>query len=181
MNSARREAHQIKKTKPPSKTRKYVMKNLVNILRNIGRPILLAAAGLALLASASEAASIKLETQVPGYTQRGNGWVLVLPELRPVLGGAVRWDNARGCYVTDRIPRNDKIRITISPTTATERCQRLGLAGAESDTGLYGWSFVRLPFVVTGKVPIDPRQDNVWVWVYTSSGFYEKRIPIGTR
>jgi hypothetical protein len=156
-------------------------KIIANKILNFGRSFLLAVVSLVLLAGTSRAASIKFETRVPGYTQMGNGWVLVLPELRLVLSGKVRWDSARGCYVTDRVARTEKLRITISPTTSAERCQRIGLAGAYSDTGCYGWTIVPLPFATTGLVPANPSQDNVFVWTYTTSGYFEKRIPIGSR
>ena len=97
------------------------MKVIANIIRKITRPAISAAAGLALLATTTQAANITFEAKVPGYTGRGSGWVLVLPDLRPQLGGKVRWDDARGCYVTDRVERREMMRTTISPSNCTIR------------------------------------------------------------
>lgn len=65
------------------------MKIIKRIVRQLCRTTLLIALGLTLSSSATHAATLKMETKVPGYTNRGSGWVLVLPELRSVLGGKV--------------------------------------------------------------------------------------------
>jgi len=132
--------------------------------------------------SQSQAADIKFQVKVPGYTQRGDGWTLVLPELRSVLGGKVRWDEARNCYVTDRVARGELMKITLTAGTRTEKCTRIALTGiAPGDT----WYFDRvvfLPYVIEGfRVSTNPAYDNVYVNVLTFSGKFEKRIPIGSR
>jgi hypothetical protein len=156
------------------------MKMIKTVIRNILRPATLAVVGLGLLTNSSSAASIKFETKVAGYSTAG--WILVLPELRSVLGGKIRYDSSRRCYVTDRVSRGDQIRITISPTTSAERCQNGAVEGIYSAAaGICTWQAVTLPFVKTDKVSTNPAFDNVYVWTKTSSGRFEKRIPIGTR
>lgn len=162
------------------------MKSLKTTLRNLLRPALLAVAALSLLASSSRAASITLETKVPGYSSAG--WILVVPELRNQLGGRVRYDPARGRWVTDRVARGENMRISILPTTAQERRQRIALTGvgprASEEVDL---NLVLLPYVNPNfRVSLNPAYDNVdvnvvsgpWRGPWTLSSL---RIPIGTR
>ena len=156
------------------------MKSIKNIVRNLCRPVALTVLGVTLLAQTTQAATIKFEAKVPGYS-RGTGWALV-------VNGAPKgmvWHPELNCYVTDRVQRGEKIRITISPNTAAERCQKIALAGAYSDAGPLSWLFVSLPFVCTGTVPTSPNQDNVFICAYTTlltnPKYTERRIHIGTR
>ena len=158
------------------------MKNMKNIISRAAKIVGLCAVACTLGFSQSKAADIKFEVKVPGYTQRGNGWALVLPELRSVLGGKVHWDSGRNQYITDRVSRGETMKITITPTTPAERCDSMACVGiGPGDI----WTFnkdVRLPYVINNFwVSTNPAYDNVFVKVHTTSGWYSKRIPIGTR
>lgn len=158
------------------------MKTFSTIGKTAIRFLGLLAVGCALMQGQAHAAQIRLETQVPGYTGRGDGWVLVLPELRSVLGGKVRWDNARNCYVTDRVARGEVMKITISPSTPSERCTRIALTGIAPGPDWHFDSVVFLPYTINNfKVSNNPSYDNVYVNVATTSGWFDKRLPIGSR
>lgn len=136
------------------------------------------AALVSLIAPHADAASFKLETLVPGYT----GYVLVKPELRSVLGGRVRWNAALRVFETDRVSRGEKIRLTISPSTSRERCQRVAFAGVSSSNGFFAFAPVTLPYVENRfGVSTNPSFDNVIATAYTTSGVFELRLPIGRR
>lgn len=156
------------------------MKTLTNNL--IRKSLLVLSAVSALAATdAAQAASIKFEVRVPGYTGRGNGWVLVLPELRSQLGGRVQWDNSRGCYITDRVSRGEEIRTTINPSTGGEYCHNGAFAGIYAQNGVFSFRQVGLPYSLSNSVSRDPSFDNAYVWVVTTAGYFEKRVPIGSR
>lgn len=154
------------------------------LTRNLARFAAAAALAFSLCSPAAKAVDIKMETKVPGYTGRGSGWVLVLPELRSVLGGAVRWDSARGCYITDRVARGETMRITLAPTTPSERFWRLALTGIAPGEQWYFDQLVLLPYVNANfRVSTNPAYDNVFINVFTTSTPtpVSKRIPIGSR
>jgi hypothetical protein len=158
------------------------MKSMKNIKSEVAKIVGLCVVAGTLGFSQSQAADIKFQVKVPGYTQRGDGWVLVLPELRSVLGGAVRWDSARNSYITDRVARGEVMKITISPGTRSEQCTRIALVGIAPGDTWYFDRLVLLPYVINGfVVSKNPAYDNVYVNVYTTSGHFDKRIPIGTR
>ncbi|MSU36221.1 MAG: hypothetical protein EXS36_14215 [Pedosphaera sp.] len=109
-------------------------------------------------------------------------WVLVLTELRPVLGGKVRWDAARGCYVTDRVARGEVMRISITPSTPKERCLRIALEGIAPGNQFVYDKVIFLPYVTFNfRVSTSPSYDNVDLNIFTFSGAFSKRIPIGSR
>ena len=177
MSVAMCDGNQLRNQKQQQK-KKNSMKTVKNIVRNLCRPAALVVLGLGLLAQTSQAAIIKVQVRVPGYTQRGSGWTLVLPELN--LGGKVVWDVGRGSYVTDRVSNGEYIQITVSPSVPAETlARRIQLIGARSTTGLQSWFNVPLPFVII-CTPL-PQNDKVWVSVLTNLGYYERRIPIGSR
>jgi hypothetical protein len=155
------------------------MKKLHIITRNIRGTVALAVLGLLTLAGAGRAATIQMETKVAGYS--GAGWILVVPELRSQLGGAVRYDSSRRRWVTDRVSRGEPLRVTIRPTTSTERCRNGALTGIYSANGTFTFNGVALPYQTTTSVSRDPSFDNVHVWLVTSSGWFDKRVPIGSR
>ncbi len=155
------------------------MKTLKALARNLCRPVTLAALGIALLATTSRAATIKFETKVAGYSSAG--WILVLPEMRAQLGGRVTYDRNRGCWITDRVQRGEQIRVTVSPSTRTERCHNGSITGIFSASGSFTFGFVPMPFGYVFEVSKFQNFDNVYIWVYTTSGLFEKRIPIGLR
>ena len=158
------------------------MKTMKQIIGRVAKIVGLMAIAGTLGFSQSQAASITLQVKVPGYSQRGDGWVLVLPELRSQLGGAVRWDNTRGCYITDRVSRGEEMKITITPSTPTEKCTRIALTGIAPGNTWYFDRLVGLPYVITGfRVSTSPAYDNVYVNVATFSGLFDKRLPIGSR
>jgi hypothetical protein len=148
-------------------------------MKSIRKTIALAALALSVFASSgAEAATFKIETLVPGYT----GYVLVRPELRFVLGGKVRWNSSINAFETDRVARGERLRITIRPSTAGERCHNLAIAGVTSSNGFAAFNFVNLPYVETRfGVSTNTSFDNVMVRTLTSTGYYETRLPIGRR
>jgi hypothetical protein len=126
----------------------------------------------------ASAASFKMETVVPGYT----GYVLVRPELRYVLGGRVRWNSTLRCFETDRVSRGEKLRVTINPSTASERCLNIAIAGVTSSNGFAAFNLVTIPYVENRfGVSTNTSFDNVEVRAYTTSGLYSVRLPIGKR
>lgn len=152
------------------------MKKLIQSLKMIAA----AALGLAAAPESSHAASIQFETLVKG--QENKGYVLVLPERRFQLGGRVQWDAALRRWVTDRVSRLEHLRITLQPTTRSERVTACGYAGVSSSNGFVTGTYVPLPYVETRfSVSRDPSFDNVYVYVRTSAGLFEKRLPIGSR
>ncbi len=153
-------------------------------MKNILRKALLGLGLVATLGSAApaKAANIKFETRVAGYTARGNGWVLVLPELRSQLGGRVIWDNARQSYVTDRVSSGETMRISITASKAGEKCQRGAYQGIFGGNGIFTFQAIQLPYVDSRfAVSSSPSFDNVYVYAYTNAGFFDKRIPRGSR
>ena len=158
------------------------MNLLTNLLGRFTKIAALAAVACTLGLSQSRAADIKFEAKVAGYTQRGNGWVLVLPERRPILGGKVAWDQALGTYVTDRVARGETMRVTITPGTRTEKCYRIALEGiAPGNTWTYD-KLVPLPYTTPSfEVSKSPAFSNMFVNIFTFSGPFSKRIPIGSR
>lgn len=138
---------------------------------------LLACITFGLIGEAS-AAGFKLETIVPGYP----GYVIVKPELRGVLGGRVRWNASLRCYETDRVARGERVRVTIFPTTAGERCRNGAITGITASNGTAFFQAVNLPYTETRfAVSPNPSFDNVHLRAFTSSGSFEKRLPIGRR
>ena len=157
------------------------MQTIQIVLRYLVRPAVLLAVGLTLLAATTQAATIKIESKIPGYTARGSGWTLVLPELRSLLGGRIVWDPVRNCYVTDHVSVGEPIRVTITPTATTERCLALQLVGLTPGLGVQPTGPVPLPFVWVGYVSPSPATTQVYVWVRTTLGFFEKRVQVGAR
>jgi hypothetical protein len=160
--------------------------NTSNTLKQLTEVAVLAALGLMLSAglcgSRAHAASIRLETKVAGYSSAG--WILVLPELRAVLGGRVSYDRSRGCWVTDRVQRGELMRVTVSPNTPAEFSNPRALFGVYTTTGwqIFDARWVNLPFSTTGTVPWDPSFRDVVVVVENSAyAGFEKVVPIGTR
>jgi hypothetical protein len=151
------------------------MKMLKSIICHLIRPTTLALLGLTLVTTASRAATITFETKVKGYSSAG--WIQVKPELREKLGGRVA--KIGGVWVTDRVQRGEDLRVSIRPI-GRERCHNGSLSGVHAANGFFKWAAVSLPFVKTTKVSNDPSFDNVYVWTYTTSGYFEKRVPIGS-
>jgi hypothetical protein len=141
--------------------------------------MLLAFAALFFTSMAASAATITFETKVPGYSKAG--WILVQPERRHELGGRVVYNAQLRRWVTDRVERGHELRVKLSPTTRSERCRNGGLSGIYASNGVFKWAAVSLPYTKTVRVSRDPGFDNVYVWVYTTSGYTEQRIPIGLR
>lgn len=145
----------------------------------IKNTIALTCAALGLLgASNAEAASFKLETLVPGYSS----FAVVKPELRYILGGRVRWNAAIGSYETDRVSRGERLRITLRPSTSGERCNNLGIMGIIANRDVANISVGYMPFSTSNYyVTRNTAHDNVKVGAVTTSGYFEVRLPIGTR
>jgi hypothetical protein len=182
------EAPEGKKPQPnKNKNKQTTMKTLKSIAGRLTKAVGLAVVLLGLGASQSHAAKIKMEVKVAGYSTAG--WILVVPELRSVLGGKVRNIPEYGGWVTDRVQRGETMRLTISPSTSTERCQKGAWTGVYSKTDpnqLFTFAAVTLPYVNTATVTLNPLADNVYAYVITQSDkngclLFEKRVPIGTR
>lgn len=158
------------------------MNTLQKITRRFGKTLAMAALLLGLGLGQAEAAKIKMEVKVAGYSTAG--WILVVPELRSTLGGKVRFIAEYGCYVTDRVQRGETMRLTISASTATERCQKgawTGVVSLSDPNQLFTIGAVTLPYVNTAKVTTNPLADEVYAYAITSAGTFAKRVPIGTR
>ena len=139
---------------------------------------LVTAAALSIAAAAS-AASISFEVQVPGYSTAG--WIKVKPELRSVLGGKVRYMSQYGGWVTDRVSRGEYVRTTIRANKPAERYCRGSYVGIDASNGFFAFTNVILDYSNTKKVSSDPSFDNVYVWAITEAGYFEQRVPIGSR
>ena len=144
------------------------------IARSIGRVAALALLGSMALVSAAKAANIKMECRVAGYSTAG--WIEVRPASN--TGGRVQRDGSG--YYTDRVSRGEPLRVNFLPTGA-EYCYGGALTGAYWDSGSTGIAAAWLPFAMSGRLTTNPGVDNVHVWVYTNMGYFNKRIPIGTR
>lgn len=152
------------------------MKFIKAIARTLVRPAALALLALFAFSGAAKAANIKMECKVAGYSLAG--WIEVRPGSG--TGGRVQRDSA-GRYYTDRVQRGEAIRVNVSATTAIERCLSGALTGAYWDNGGGLIGAAPLPFSLTGRVPTNVNVDNLHLWVYTNSGFFDKRVPIGSR
>ena len=139
---------------------------------------LLTAAAI-VLTTALQAANINYEVQVPGYSKAG--WVKVRPELRSLLGGKVANLPQYGGWVTDRVARGETLRVTITATTPAERRCRGGIVGVIANNDLVSIQPVLLPATGIWNVTRNPRIDNVYLSIATESGFFDKRVPIGSR
>lgn len=159
--------------------------SLRNLVRTSTRTLLLTVAGLVLFgATQVKAAEIVMETKVPGYSKAG--WVLVVPELRARLGGAVVFDALRNRYVTDRISRGDEVQLTILPTNIRESVtfwggRPLSWIGLTYTGNLTELTLQRLPSKFTFHVSNDPAFDEARLFVSNRVGSCEKRVPIGSR
>ena len=140
--------------------------------------ILLATAAV-VLTTAAQAASINYEVQVAGYS--GAGWIKVKPELRGLLGGRVAYLPQYGGWVTDRVARGENVRTTIAPDRAVERYCRGALVGVDAANGFFAFTGARLTYSRTQRVSTNPSFDNAYVWTITEVGYFEKRVPIGSR
>ena len=147
---------------------------LVSKIKNF---VMLGVFGLMALGSSAQAASFALQCKVAGYSSAG--WI----EIRPGsgTGGRVQYDRNRRVYYTDRVSRQEPLRVMITASRASEVCHNGGFAGAYADNGSQSFGNVRLPLTIVGKVTSDPRADNVHLWIRTSAGYFDTRIPLGRR
>lgn len=163
-------------------TTNQTMNRIQQLIRGLTGFALFVAGHAGLLATNASAASIKFETKVAGYSSAG--WILVLPELSGLLGGRVRYDSARGRWITDRVQRGEPLRVTVSPATAAERANGLATLNMYSTSGweIYESRQVYMTFIGTMTIPMDPSFRDVVVDVWTESSWWvEKTIPIGPR
>ncbi len=151
-------------------------------MKNLPKSLASLAAGLlVLLSPGASAANVQLETRVAGYSSAG--WILVLPGLNGSLGGRVRFDRATNRWITDRIQRGEPLRLTVIPTTATERAQTEATVVLLPDSrGPAITQRIPLPFTGTMTVPADPifREVVLEVW-FTPLVWQRTNLPIGTR
>ena len=159
---------------------KQLSNSLGNSVRKATRRLALAAACVLVCGAAQvKAADFVMETKVAGYSKAG--WILVVPEMRARLGGAVRFDAARNRYITDRVSRGEPVQVTILPSTLSECVYRISIVGLTQDNTVKSGVFTFLPARGTYTVSKDPNFDNVGFYAVTTSGVFQKRIPIGTR
>ena len=126
--------------------------------------------GAALIsATATQAADLILQVQVRGYS----GYTLVVTGSN--TGGRVQWSSRYNCNITDRVSRGESACFTIAPTASGEYLYQGGLTQAFSLGSGY------LPCYRTFTVPTDPNKDNLYMWASTNCGYFQKRMPIGTR
>lgn len=154
--------------------------NLINMItRSLRRPLILAAMALSVVSATTQAAGIKIECRVSGYSTAG--WIEVRTGSN--TGGRVQRDSSG--YYTDRVQRGEPLRITYLPQTLSERCQGGSWGGIfKFDHGYRAsqtfWS-VPLAYVISTTCPTDPNWDNVQADISTNLGYFVRRIPIGTR
>ena len=101
------------------------MKLINSIVRSVGRPVALALLGLIAFTAASNAARIKMECKVKGYSTAG--WI----EIRTGSNTGGRVHGSGSSAYTDRVSRGEPLRITYVAETASERCQGGIWAGAK--------------------------------------------------
>lgn len=126
-----------------------------------------------------QAAKITHEVQVPGYSRAG--WVKIVPELRGSLRGGVAYLPKYGGWVTDRVGRGEMLRTTFVADRSGERSCRGALVGIASPKEVINFSCTRLSYSLTERVSRDARLDNIFAWAITEAGYFEKRVPVGTR
>ena len=127
----------------------------------------------------AQAANIILQTKVANYSQAG--WIRVVPELRNKLGGRVAFLAQYGGWVTDRVQRGEPLAVTVQPTTRAERSCRGSFIGVDASNGFFAFTKARLPYSRVQSVSRNPAFDDVYVWVISEAGYFETRIPIGSR
>jgi hypothetical protein len=154
--------------------------NTVNILtvivRNLGRPIILAALGLAMFAENAKAAGIELYVMVQGR------WALI--DTTTQTGGRRVWDGRRQTWVTDRAARGETVWANVYNWYPAEFADPIirssSLSSTAGSTGL-GASGRAMPTPIFFVVPESPHWDNVHVNVRTVSGNFSKYLPVGRR
>lgn len=170
------------RTMTPSKTATPISMSMMRKhLTGFVEVLILALLLIGLLGSGARAASIRIETKVAGYPSVD--WVLVLPEMRGVLGGRVRYDDHRRCWITGRVQRGEPVRITVTPTTTAELTDNEAVLGISPANGGKGESYeVLLPYVHMLTIPADSDVWELTVGVQNSaSGWLETLIFIGAR
>jgi len=155
------------------------MKLINSIVRSFSRPVALALLGLIAFTAASQAARIKMECKVKGYSTAG--WI----EIRPGSNTGGRVHGSGSSAYTDRVKRGEPLRITYIADSASERCKGGSWGGIyKFDHGYQStkdFGVVNLPYVITTTCPENPNWDNVHADIMTSRGYFYKRIPIGSR
>lgn len=142
-------------------------------------PKFLAIVAAAAVSTGLQAAKITYEVQVPGYSRAG--WVKIVPELRGALRGGVAYLPQHGGWVTDRVGRGEMLRTTFVADRSGERSGRGALVGIASPKGVINFSCTRIGYSLTERVSRDARLDNIFAWAITEAGYFEKRVPVGTR
>ncbi len=133
--------------------------------------------GLLATVAAAQAVSLTFECKVANYS--GAGWIEVRTGSN--TGGRVVYDSRTGRYYTDRVQRGEALRITCSPTVSREYAVGGFLYTLNAPNPMALFASAPLPVSRVISCPTNPSWDNVYVGVETSSGYYERRIPIGQR
>lgn len=152
------------------------MTNSSSSLRRLSRRIVVGLLGLVALASTATAANVRMEVYAKGR------WALIVPGSN--LGGRVVWSSAHGCYITDRAQRGEYLWITKSPSTAAEyNCPWAywsdlhSKANGRSVALSSGW----MTLYDYTQTPTGVSWDNNHIRICTVSGYYEQRLPVGSR
>ena len=154
------------------------MKTVKSIVRSLVGKAIMALAGLALLVSSAQAASV---TEM-WVLAKGNLWARLVPNSN--TGGRVIYNNSRGYYYTDRAARGERVEVYYAPTTGAEQrdpvvrdCVLTSNAGQMRLPYYPGC----LPCYTWFNVPTNPAWDNNAVHLRTASGDFPQPIPVGSR
>lgn len=141
--------------------------------------VLALAAGL--LASQSiRASQIDFYVLVPGYSSAG--WIQVRPELRSLLGGRVAYLPQYGGWVTDRIARGETFYSVFSPNRTGERtCLRGAISGVDVTGGTVTFANRTMVYLRGDIAARSASVDAASAWTITEAGYFERRVPIGSR
>ena len=154
------------------------MKIVQNIIRNLGRPVTLALAGLALCAATTQAASIEMWVYA-----KNTSWAILVPGSN--TGGRVVYSREYGCNITDRAQRGETVDAWLAPTTAAERSnpviKRCWLSSTAGTKELGCYQPKLSTWINDFKVPTSVFWDDNYINVTTASGTFKVRIPVGGR
>lgn len=155
--------------------------NLLNlIVRNVRKPLVVAALGMAILSHVTHAATIKMECKVAAYSAAG--WIDIRPGSN--TGGRIQFDPVQRCYYTDRVSRGEPLRVTFFPSPGGEFAY-WGYIAPDSIPSAWtgGFQNVWLPFSEVVACPVSPGWREVRAYVHTSTWPYDfsRSVPIGAR
>jgi hypothetical protein len=148
-----------------------------NLLKISKLAVAVAVVSLACAVQSARAATVKMETQVPGY-----GWVLVKQDAWPRYAGHVVWDGTR--YITDDVARGETMRVTVTAAQGEAPCQNYDVWCYSLNRPVVGIVGMCMPYTSIFTVPLNTAYDNLHVEIWNTLAPYQfvnPRIPIGPR